>query len=353
MNASDRASLIGGPFAQPPSLVRDPLIWVLVVLSVAVHLLVVRGVLNVTDPSSPPPWAPALDEAAQPLAPKVRAGIESSEHSTLTWLGFTEPEEHQARLDTIDQAAMSPEPIAAPPKPKSVPVQGSPAEQSPPVERMPEPDPTPPTEPVTPTAVAAIERSLSDGMTRAMELAKSLREQAMLAVALSDRAQTQQPSAEPSKPVEPSKPTPPTKAGVATDADGRDHEPEGGAEATPQQATESEKESPATSTIKPVRVRPGKPAAAQGLDITTVRPKWTFVTRLSALPKDPVLWVKFDRTGKVTHVGFVEGKSTGDDRVDGPLIDALYLWTAKGKALEKLAEGETLTMTFAIDLGAR
>jgi len=344
--------LIGGPFAQPPSLARDPLIWVLVVLSVVVHLLVVRGVLNIADPSAPPLWASALDNAAQPLAPKVRAGIEKSEHSTLTWLGFAQPEEHSARLDSIDQAAMSPEPIAAPPKPKSVPVQGSPAEQTHQPEPEPEPKPEAKPEPLTPTVVAAIERSLSNGMTRAMELAKSLREQAMLAVALADRQARDAPASAP-QPQPQVVQTPPTKAGISADAQGQDHEPEGGADTSPEIATESEKESPATSTIKPVRVRPGKPAAAQGLDITTVRPKWTFVTRLSALPKDPVLWVKFDRTGKVTHVGFVEGKSTGDDRVDEPLIDALYLWTAKGKALDDLGEGETLTMTFAIDLGAR
>ncbi len=345
-----------GVFSEEPSFLRDPLIWVLAVLSLVLHLLVAPNILGIPSKPRTPSWAAADDAPLPPQPPKVRAGIEKSERSTLTWLGFAEPEPHEAKLDTLDQAALSPTPVAAPPNPVSEPVAGTPADARPTPVEQPEASPTP-------AMAEAVEQSITDGLSQAIELVANVREQALIAVARAQLAASQRaqavpaPEAEPVKPVAPTEPVEAVQAaakpGIDPDADGKDDKPKAGRVTAAEAAVESPKDSLATSTIKPIRVRPGKPAAAEGLDITTVRPKWTYVTRLSALPRDPVIAVDFAKDGRVLRAAFVVGKSTGDDRVDGPLLDAMYNWTAKGKALDDLPLDGTIRMTFAIDLGAR
>ncbi len=356
MKQNSQISTTAGVFSEEPSFLRDPVIWLLAVLSLALHLLVAPNILGIPSKPKTPNWSATDDAPLPPQTPKVRAGIEKSERSTLTWLGFAEPEPHEAKLDTLDQAALSPTPVAAPPNPVSEPVAGTPAEAMPtPVEQ--------PAAPATPALAEVIDRSLSDGLSQAIELAVNVREQALIAVGLAQLAASQRAQAVPTPEAEPEKPEPPAepteavqaqaKPGIDPDADGQDDKPKAGRVTAAEAAVESPKDSLATSTIKPIRVRPGKPAAAEGLDITTVRPKWTYVTRLSALPRDPVIAVDFAKDGRVLRAAFVVGKSTGDDRVDGPLLDAMYNWTAKGRALDDLPKDGTIRMTFAIDLGAR
>jgi hypothetical protein len=93
-----------------------------------------------------------------------------------------------------------------------------------------------------------------------------------------------------------------------------------------------------------VRVRPGQPVAAKGLDIKTRRPQWGTTTLLTAFPANPVVVIEFNRSGKVVRAQFArDGKrvmSTGYEDVDEPLLNAVYTWTAAGKALEKLPEDD-------------
>jgi hypothetical protein len=79
---------------------------------------------------------------------------------------------------------------------------------------------------------------------------------------------------------------------------------------------------------------PGRPLAANGLEITTVRPRWPISTRVTREPANPTVRLTFGRSGRVTHVEFV--KSTGFEDVDEPLRTALYQWRAKGAALASL-----------------
>jgi outer membrane biosynthesis protein TonB len=366
----------------------DYRLWVLCLLSLLVHVLAVPALMQITSSSNKPNPTPALLESLPPDKPKVRAGIEESSHNTLTWLGFADPEPHEARLDEMDQASLSPQPTPGPPEPSSVPVQGEAQPQSQPQTRttsqpepqpesqpQPEPTPQPEPQPVQPTQPNPLDTMIERGEV----LVRNLAEQGMVVAgqalqgleSIVPPAQPQpkpqpkpQPEPQPeqeaeTEPKEQSEqpeeetPTPPQPRpqGVETDLDGEDDRPVGGGES--RLAEESEKESSATSTIVPVRVRPGRPAAAQGLDITTVRPRWPYVTRLSAYPRDPVLWVRFNSKGLVSDAGFVDGRSTGDARVDGPLLDAIFLWTAKGKVIDALGPTETHLMRFAIDLGVR
>lgn len=97
----------------------------------------------------------------------------------------------------------------------------------------------------------------------------------------------------------------------------------------------SDKQADPTALEATIDIRPGRPAAAQGLEITTRRPQFTRLTRVTVYPKNPLLKVTIDRRGRVAKVEILE--SSGADDVDLPVINAVYQWTAKGKALDDLA----------------
>ncbi|MBX3402919.1 MAG: hypothetical protein KF699_05835 [Phycisphaeraceae bacterium] len=114
----------------------------------------------------------------------------------------------------------------------------------------------------------------------------------------------------------------------------------------------SERESNAVSREMAIEVRPGRPAAAEGLEIITRRPEFSRVTRLMAAPaRNPRLRVTFDREGLVRHVEFIE--TTGIRDVDDPVQHAVYRWTARGRALSELPLGDpragvTITVTILL-----
>jgi hypothetical protein len=110
----------------------------------------------------------------------------------------------------------------------------------------------------------------------------------------------------------------------------------------------SDRESDATSTVDvpPEQWRRGRPVAARGLDIKTRRPVFPELTSLTARPSNPVVEVFFDQTGTPRRASVIKG--SGDARVDGPLIDALYRWRASGEALKRLEEGELFRIELRI-----
>lgn len=115
----------------------------------------------------------------------------------------------------------------------------------------------------------------------------------------------------------------------------------------------SDRESDAAAVRSAVTVDPGRPAATKGLKINTVRPEWSTTTRIVALPKNPVVRVRFNRAGKVVDANFVDRYDTGWPEVDGPLLDAIYRWKAEGERLRELPENDpdaVITVTFRITL---
>lgn len=92
--------------------------------------------------------------------------------------------------------------------------------------------------------------------------------------------------------------------------------------------------------------------AAEGLSITTVRPRFSLYTRLIANPRDPLVEVQFDRQGRVRHARLLQ--SSGRDDVDRPVLDAIYQWKAKGEAIDALGAADSdaalLTVRFRIAL---
>jgi hypothetical protein len=99
---------------------------------------------------------------------------------------------------------------------------------------------------------------------------------------------------------------------------------------------EAESMSDAAALETAVEIKPGRVLAGKGIQIKTVRPEWAITTRLRASPKNPVVKLTFGKSGRVIRASFVDGHSSGDREVDGPLMDALYRWTAKGTVINNL-----------------
>ncbi len=116
----------------------------------------------------------------------------------------------------------------------------------------------------------------------------------------------------------------------------------------------SEADTSPTSRIPAIDVKLGRPAAGQGLEVITVRPRFSVTTTLTTEPQRSSIDVVFGRDGTVLKAAFLEGKTTGYSEVDGPLLDAVYRWRAKGKALLDLPPGRDpskgLLVTFHIEL---
>ncbi|MBO6514757.1 MAG: hypothetical protein JJ974_12405 [Phycisphaerales bacterium] len=105
----------------------------------------------------------------------------------------------------------------------------------------------------------------------------------------------------------------------------------------------SDREVAATRIKKALKVDPHKanaPIVGKGLEILTVRPRYTSAVRLSAIPKNPVVVMWFNGTGKVARAEFVrDGRvvySSGVLGVDEPLLNAIYQWRAKGAQIDGL-----------------
>ncbi|MEZ6235677.1 MAG: hypothetical protein R3B68_15955 [Phycisphaerales bacterium] len=107
----------------------------------------------------------------------------------------------------------------------------------------------------------------------------------------------------------------------------------------------SESEASAASRQEPIEVRPGRVVAAEGLQITTVRPVFAIATMVMANPRSPTVVIEFGGDGRVRNAAFVEGRTTGSRDVDLPLLDAIYRWTARGKALETLGDDPEATIS--------
>ena len=81
---------------------------VAVVLSLGIHIIFVPLVIS-DSPSmmhSPPAKSTHL-KTPNPENKKVSLGIEKSDESTLTWIGYEEYEVHRAQLAEVEQAAMT------------------------------------------------------------------------------------------------------------------------------------------------------------------------------------------------------------------------------------------------------
>lgn len=356
-----------------------------VLFSVLVHGAGVTAIARYGDQlfaAAPRPHAaaPARDPMVVPEPPlpaPLVLGLEESPHQTNTWLGFADPTEHKAPLATVDQAEMNPAPGAGgdakepaptnpssqPPLPDTHPTPDNPESPTPstqPPPRQPQVDPAPDPQPeprpteVPPPAPTPVE---APAPTPAAAAPQIIPEQPPpqpeeLSVPANDKAGPPLESTLGPRPQEPAEQTPPPPASPPPPVSSRDQIPAGKPVKGDRPGEKSDRESTAASVNETVEVVPGRPAAAKGLEIKTIRPRWTETTKLVAVPRNPVVRVTFARSGRVSNAEFTAGQNTGWRDVDEPLLDAIYRWTAKGEALRKLpaAKDAGLTVEFRIVL---
>ncbi len=114
----------------------------------------------------------------------------------------------------------------------------------------------------------------------------------------------------------------------------------------------TDKEALAAALKSAPTVTPGRVLAAEGLEISTRRPQWSRTVQLTARPRNPVIWITFGRNGRVLRAGFLsDGErvfDTGDQSVNEPLMNAVYRWTAKGKAIEALPDEPEAGVTIRV-----
>lgn len=116
-----------------------------------------------------------------------------------------------------------------------------------------------------------------------------------------------------------------------------------------QKGIRSDRESEAFSKkIIDTPMRDGRVQAGRGLNIRTRRADFTNTTLLTAPPRDTLVRISFQRSGRVKRAEFINGSATGNPNVDDPLMNAIYRWQASGKDLSSLGPEETLSVVVRV-----
>lgn len=348
-------------------------------LSVLLHASVVFWFVSVgaTLGATGPMNDPELFE--KPKSPIVELGEPDSEATTITWIGYTEYEEHLTRQSETEQAladlatessaptvdegdeltATAPVIVEAVPsivEAPALPDTGETEDAQPSAETVAQdvaPEPVPADRPVfterppdEPTAQQEIVVAPSEQPRVEPEvgpLPSETTEQPELTVVEDAPTDTPADAAPPELPVEPETPeeqlpavvveppapgtTPGGKAGDATTGTSIDQP----------SAIPTDRESVATAIKDSAEYKPGKPLASRGLRITTVRPDLSHFTALFASYQDPVARIFFARDGRVVDVHLLQ--ESGHRDVDRNTLDALYRWKAEGELLKQLRPG--------------
>ncbi len=238
----------------------------------------------------------------------VRLGIDRSEASTLTWIGYEEYRRHMAALAETEQAAFRTTTGSAGSGPNasaeslldalSQLLDALELAQEPPPQMTPSPEGA---------AVPAVD--LLAALERWMDAA----------------SQSSQPQQSPS----PTTGEPSDRGAV------------------------SDKESDPTSTIEvPLdKLASDQPLAAHGLNVKPRKPQFTTLIRLTAVPANPLVEISFRSDGVPSKARITE--SSGDSRVDEAILNSLFRWRAEGEQLKELADGETITISIRIVLTSR
>jgi hypothetical protein len=298
----------------------------------------------------PPPMEP---EPEEPIL-----GIDESMAKTMNWIGYEEYEEHLARLSENDQAAFdltnsggggappsTPENAAA----ESIKEQATrKSELAPPTVTANTPeDPNNPQAPKSDVLKDAPKIETKDNKKNEPEAKgkDAEKSEGEAETKETEKAAEEAPAEEspkPEKTPKPSEPKPPAPEPKPAPQEGP-----GSGEGEPgNSTTPADRESDATSVIEVPRElwNRGRPLAAQGVELQTRRPMLDTLTQLNARFGNPLVEINFARNGRPTSAKILE--SSGDIRLDEPILDSLYRWRAKGKKLQEL-EGDA---TFDVKL---
>ncbi len=263
---------------------------------------------------------------------EVRLGIDAPTPSSFTWIGYEEYQEHLAVLAEVEQAANSP----APPAQHADPLNAESPEP-------PEQDQSQPT--IDARAAAAQLAKLLEILEFAASPTKSTDDQADTPNA--DRTDLQRALTSLNELLAKAmdKAREETEV-VATNPPAPKLNPQ----APPTSGNASEMESDPTSKLEVLLadIKVGKPIAGHGLQIKPRRPSFTTLTMLTAAPGNPLVEIRFPRSGRPVLAKILE--SSGDRRVDEAILNSLYRWRAQGEQLEALGEGQSIPIRLRIVL---
>lgn len=324
----------------------------------------------------PPPPPPVLAPPPPPPERELVAGIDQGSPQAKNWQGFETATPHAAPLSEVEQSAMTPQagrpaPPAPPAPPRSdsvaspAPSVAAPTEAEPAEEREPsenaskqggpeaqetspqeEPREAPPTEVAGP-APAGVQGSDQEPEKREEQLQRLGPEDELGKVPeagakpTGEDAATQPPvNPAPLSPIAPvSEPppdpfAPPVQPLAAPPTPPASPTTPGAPASGPQLGEIAPEESDASAVEESLAIAPGRTLARDGIEIRTARARWSSTTRVTAIPRNPILEVTFDATGKVVRAAYLPGKSTGYPDVDRPLLDAIYRWRASGEKFQ-------------------
>ena len=114
------------------------------------------------------------------------------------------------------------------------------------------------------------------------------------------------------------------------------------------ESSPSDRDSDATSVVRisPENWKAGKPVAAKGLVLRPTRPSFTANQLATHAPSNLVAALYIDKRGKPMDVVILLG--TGSGSIDRCIEASLYRWRASGKRIDDLDNGETVKITINI-----
>lgn len=320
---------------------REPLATTVIgyLASVAVHAALVWGSLTLVGYTSDPGRLERQRPDLRVLSPELRVGLEDATAVSATWLGGLEETGTSGPSSDTAQAAFA---LASGGLDDDRP--GSPRAGSVPSRPNPEADALSPIQAQPPAPLA---RSVQDEAAQIENAARALQSIAdtvndardQIEDAARELLERQRRALQAMR--EPS-------AAIPAGADAQNAGHSGGGDAQTEQGEPSDRESEAFSIQDPLRVTPGQPAAGKGIEIRTVRPRWTHFTTIFRPGGEVTVRVLFRRDGSVHEV--VPLRLTGHNDVDRPLLDAVYNWRASGERLRELPEDRDPPATLQIVL---
>lgn len=245
---------------------------------------------------SPPVKATHLETPTQ--EDKIELGIDNSEVSTLTWIGYDEYQEQLARFAEVEQASMKKDAQTSKPIP----------------------------------TLEFLNEAARPMVEMAMEFLESMRG-IKITTPSRDLPTKEKVKQKPTKESVHQKPTKNTDP-VSVEE--------------PYEGNPSDRDSEATSIIHVSRNmwKSGKPLAADGIVLRPRRPSFTANQLASYAPRDIVACLTIDKSGKPIMVSITS--STGSRSIDRSLLSSLYRWRASGDKIKSLRAGENVKITIHI-----
>ena len=262
------------------------------VASLAIHFAAIGFFTNKRfhTPFASPPDASHL-ETPRLEQLEIVLGIEESQASTLTWIGYDNYEKHLARLAQVEQASMQLKQRAVKSKPKDISFQFN--------------------------TLAITTAPIVDGATKLLGALRDLQISfgSKYPPSMSIKTQIQEQTAE---------------------------------KEILQVAEPSELESDPTSIVEVPREswKTGRPIAAEGIILRPRRPSFTAYQSVTNAPRGLTALLVIDHRGRPVDVEVISG--TGSASIDRSLVASLYRWRAAGDKINALAEEETIKITIHI-----